>query len=96
MRELLLEQGVPDERLLLEDRAADTRENFRNTAALLDPAQPIILITSDYHMDRALRIAADAGFAGCLRLPAPSDPLAFGSNVLSEVVLDLNDLTKGR
>jgi len=29
-----------------------------------------------------------------MRLPAPSSFLAYGANMLSEVVLDLNDFTK--
>ncbi len=94
MRELLLARGVPDERMLLEDQASDTRENFRNTAQLLDPAAPVVLISSSYHMNRAVRLAEQAGFTRCLRLPAPSEPLTYGPNVLSEVILELNDLTK--
>ena len=52
------------------------------------------MISSDYHMDRAVRNAAENGFSQVMRLPAPSRFLAYGANMLSEVVLDLNDLTK--
>ena len=45
-------------------------------------------------MDRAVRIASECGFSHVMRLPAPSGLLAYGANMLSEVVLDLNDLTK--
>jgi hypothetical protein len=45
-------------------------------------------------MDRAVRIASREGFTQIMRLPAPSGFLAYGANMLSEVVLDLNDLTK--
>jgi len=41
-----------------------------------------------------VRIASKNGFPQIMRLPAPSDFLAFGANMLSEVVLNLNDLTK--
>ena len=96
MRELLAEGGVPDGRMLLEDRAETTKENFRNTAQLIDPAKPVVLISSDYHMDRAVRTAENAGFAKVLRLPAPSSRYQFGANVLYEVVLELNELTLKR
>ncbi len=45
-------------------------------------------------MDRAVRNASESGFSHVMRLPAPSGFLAYGANMLSEVVLDLNDLTK--
>ena len=96
MFDTLLERGIPADKMLLEDEAADTRENFRKTAEFLDPGQPVVLISSNYHMDRAVRIAGEAGFTKCLRLPASSGLFTYGANVLSEVVLDINDLTKGR
>ena len=52
------------------------------------------MISSNYHMDRAFWIASENGFTHVMRLPAPSEFKAFGANMLSEVVLDLNDLTK--
>ena len=54
------------------------------------------MISSDYHMDRAVRNAGEEGFSQVMRLPAPSGILAFGANMLSEVVLNVNDLTKGK
>ena len=46
-------------------------------------------------MDRAVRNAKEAGFRQVMRLPAPSNLLAYGANMVSEVILNLNDLTKG-
>lgn len=94
MRELLVAQGVPEDRLLLEDQAATTKDNFRNTARMLDPGLPVVLISSDYHMDRAAATARSAGFTRVLRLPAPSEFLDYGANMLWEVILDLNELLK--
>ena len=54
---------------------------------------PVVLISSNYHMDRAAQTAKSAGFSNGLRLPAPSSFLSFGANVMSEVVLELNELT---
>lgn len=93
MRELLAERGVPEEKMLLEDKAETTIENFENTARMLDPASPVALISSDYHMDRSVRTAKDAGFTDVLRFPAPSDPRAYGTNLMLEVVMEINELT---
>lgn len=94
MRDILTQQGVPEDSLILEDQAQTTKENFRNIAGMITADEPVVMISSNYHMDRAVRNAAESGFARVMRLPAPSGFLAYGANMLSEVVLDLNDLTK--
>ena len=93
MHDILAEQGVPEDRMILEGRAETTVENFRNISSLVSADKPFVMISSDYHMDRAVRNAAEQGFTGVMRLPAPSGFFAYGANMLSEVVLDVNDLT---
>ena len=92
MKDLLTERGIPEEKMILEDRAASTRDNFVNTAQIIDPADPLVFISSDYHMDRAVRMAKEAGFTNIMRLPAPSDPLRYGANVMWEVILEINEI----
>lgn len=94
MRELLLERGVPEDRLILEDQSQITKENFAHIAGMISPEEPVVIISSDYHMDRAVRNAAEAGFSRVMRLPAPSGLHAWGANMLSEVILDVNDLVR--
>lgn len=93
MREILLERGVPEKSMTLEDQAKTTYENFRNIRKLVDPGEPVVLISSDYHMDRAVKTAKNAGFTDILRQPAPSSFLQFGANVMVEIVMEVNDLT---
>lgn len=94
MRDILTERGVPEDRLILEDQAQTTKENFGNIAGIVSAGKPVVMISSDYHMDRAVRNASESGFTQVMRLPAPSGFLAYGANMLSEVVLDLNDLVR--
>ena len=64
MRELLLADGVPDADLYVDSASVDTRQNMDNAKAILDQlglSRPLI-VTSDYHLPRAMDIAADAGF----------------------------------
>ncbi len=89
MRDLLLEMGVSGKSLILEDKSASTVENFRNCLEMVDPEEPVVLVSSNYHMDRAVKTAYRAGFKNVLRLPAPSDPLTFGSSVMWEVMSEL-------
>ncbi len=91
-RDILIEQGVPEDRLILEDQAKSTKENFRNIAGIISVKEPVVMISSNYHMDRAARTASKIGFSHVMRLPAPSGFGAFGSNMLMEVLADLGDL----
>ena len=95
MRDILAERGINEDRMRLEDQAEITKDNFRNTARLVNPEDPIVLISSNYHMDRAVRTARSAGFAQVLRRPAPSSLISFGANVMWEVMLELNELFFG-
>ena len=92
MRELLIERGVAADRMVLEDKAATTIDNFKNTAQIASTTSPIVLITSDYHMDRASRTAEDAGFSYVMKRPAPSSKVEYVANVMWEVVQELNRL----
>ena len=94
MGDLLTARGVPPEALIKEDRAADTIENFRNTARLTDPEKPVTLITSGYHMLRASAIARDAGFTDVRRLSAKCDPVFLPANIAWEIVCEIDRLTQ--
>ena len=93
MLDLLIERGIAEERMILEDQSDTTKANFKNIAQLIDPDAPVVLITSNYHMDRAVQIAKSAGFSNIQRLPAPASIITFGSNVMLEIMMDLNELT---
>lgn len=89
MKQLLKEKGVHDVNMMIEDHSSYTVENFRNTAAMINPHEPVVIVSSNYHMDRAVRMAEVAGFTDIMRLPAPSDALYFGANVMWEVTADI-------
>ena len=94
MREILAAKGIPDASMILEDEAASTKENFQNVVKMTDPSKPIVIISSNYHMERAVMYAKKAGFTNIKRLPAPSPFFEYGADMLSEVVLTINELTK--
>jgi uncharacterized SAM-binding protein YcdF (DUF218 family) len=64
-RQLLLGLGVPPERLISEDRARNTAENavFSKELAAPKPGERWLLVTSAYHMPRAIGVFRRAGFA---------------------------------
>ncbi len=95
MKQLLEQQGIEEERIVVEDKAADTRENFVNAAKLTDPLKPTVIVTSSYHMGRAVSIALDAGFASVTRLPSPAEPAPYCTNLLWEIVAQANRIIFG-
>ena len=64
-RRLLVAMGVDSERITLETHSRNTDENARFTAALVHPesGQTWLVVTSAYHMPRAMGLFRKAGFA---------------------------------
>ena len=63
MRAWLTERGVPEENIVLEADSYNTEQNLENAHALMQARgwESAIVVTSDYHLERALWIARDAG-----------------------------------
>lgn len=77
MKRVLVEMGIPEEHVISDPLAQDTKQNVRNGWAILQEkscTKPLI-VTSDYHLPRAMAIARDNGL----------DPLGAGSPCRSEL-----------
>ena len=63
MRGWLAAQGVPEANIVLEDASFNTEQNLENAKALMDERgwKSAVVVTSDYHLQRALWLARDAG-----------------------------------
>lgn len=71
MRRILMAEGVPAEAIVIENASKSTRENALYTAQMLagEPGSKLLL-TSDYHMFRALRCFRKVGMS-ITPLPIP-------------------------
>lgn len=64
MRAWLIGHGVPETDVLAETASGNTMENIRNALALLPQApERVLIVTSDYHLPRAMAIARDCGLS---------------------------------
>jgi uncharacterized SAM-binding protein YcdF (DUF218 family) len=64
MRRYLVEHGIPDEHIILEDRSATTAENLAFSKAIIDGRRGqkrTALVSSSYHVYRCLRLAKEVG-----------------------------------
>ena len=77
MYDYLTAHGVEPGRLILEDQASNTAENFALSKPLLyeagvDPAEGrVAVVTNDFHIARAELIAAREGYGDVVGIPAP-------------------------
>ena len=64
MRDVLLGKGIPEDAILMDDTSFNTRQNLLHASELLEGrnAGTVLIVTSDYHLPRALRLAEDQGF----------------------------------
>ena len=75
MRDWLVERGIAPDRILMEDKATSTVENLRNTLALLgETPERVTILSSEFHLYRAGRMAQDLGIEASL-VPAGTDNL---------------------
>lgn len=65
MKEYLMAKGVPEEQILVDDTSFNTRQNLRNATRLLKSAgaKQVMIVTSDYHLPRAMALAQDMGLS---------------------------------
>ncbi len=62
MRDWLISQGVPETDVIAECESTNTRQNLLYAKALLpEGVTCVTVVTSDFHLPRALAIARDAG-----------------------------------
>lgn len=78
MGDYLRAKGLEPARIVQEERSTSTEENLVFSKALLQRADaqaatdPIVVVTSDFHVMRAVRIAGHAGFAKVTAAGAPT------------------------
>lgn len=77
MYDYLTERGVEPERLILEEAASNTAENFEFSAPLLEAAgvdigtDTVAVVTNDFHIARARLIAAKKGYGATYGVGTP-------------------------
>ncbi len=76
MARYLTGKGIPEEDILKDPDSFNTNQNLRNAASLLQQmpeVRKVLIVTSDYHVPRAMALAEDLGFDAC-GLGSPCKP----------------------
>lgn len=84
----LTARGVAPDRLYREAQSSNTRENLTNSMALIRQADlqgPVAIVSNNFHIYRALRMAGDLGFSA-EGLAARSQPASLPFSVFREAM----------
>lgn len=84
MRDWLIARGVPADQVIAETASRNTQENLINAIPHL-PGAAVTVITSDYHLPRALAIARDLGLTAD-GIGSPCKPEYWAKNHFREVL----------
>ena len=88
MAQYLREHGVPDSDIILEDKSTTTLENLENCKAIIESREGrkyTVLVTSNYHVYRALRYCRKIGF-DCTGVGSHVAPYYWPSAVIREFI----------
>ena len=96
MRQYLVDAGISDERILTEDRSTNTAENLAFSGRLLDVSgDRVVIVTNNFHMFRALKIAEKQGYKNTEGLAASAVAGLVPNNLLREFLGVVKDFVMG-
>jgi uncharacterized SAM-binding protein YcdF (DUF218 family) len=96
MKDYLIKKGIAGERILVEDRSENTAQNLKYSAALIEDSKACIgIVTSNFHVFRAVHIAKAAGLSNSVGIPAPSSEVLFLNYTVREAAGVIKDLLFG-
>lgn len=76
MKQLLLENGLEENRIRMEEKSVNTEQNIRFSKELMEKENPTVVIaTSNFHLYRGMEIAKKQGFQKVSGCPAKPDPI---------------------
>lgn len=85
MAEYLVEKGVSQEQILIENTSTSTAENLKFSSQFIDEENASVgIITNNFHVFRATQIARKAGYKEVYGIAARSYPLLQAQNMLRE------------
>lgn len=94
----MLKSGISEDRIFLEDKSTNTRQNVFNAKEIADEnklGDRVVIVTQSFHLFRAVKLAESAGFTA-YGLPAKTDPFLFpgfyGRELLSLTKWKLEEL----
>lgn len=96
MRQYLVDAGINDERILVEDASTNTFQNLVFSGRLLDlENDQVAIVTNNFHVFRAVRIAEKQGYRDVEGMAASSAAGMAPNNLLREFFGVVKDFLEG-
>ena len=94
MRNYLLKKNLPSDKLITEEKSQNTKENLANSYQITGDAE-VVIVSNNFHLWRAKKIAEKAGYSHVEGLSADSNPYFLVNNILREVLAIIKDAVVG-
>ena len=96
MKKYLMNAGIAEERIMTEEQSFNTEENLRYSSRFLKKEEDsVVLVTNNFHMYRALKIAEKQGYSQMEGLAASSVAGFLPNNLLREFLSVLKNFAVG-
>lgn len=96
MKRYLTENGISEGRLILEEQSTDTRENLKFSDEMTGCKEKKTgILSNDFHVYRAVRLAKKLGYVSPMGIAAPSDPFMEPHYVVREIFALVKEQLKG-
>lgn len=84
MKDYLMISGIPEDAIIYENKAESTQENMEFSAKLIDENADSVIVTSEFHVRRALKIAENCGYSNVSAAPAHTQIFLLPNYILRE------------
>lgn len=96
MRKYLVEKGIDESRIIMEPDSMNTIQNIRNSKAIIDNDNAKVgIVTSKFHVYRAVKIAEKQGFKNVSGISAYVVASYMPSNMFREFFGVVKDTLQG-
>ena len=96
MYEYLVEKGIEKDRIIKEDKSVNTTQNLAFSAEYLDRERDsVAVVTNNFHVFRAVKIAEKAGYQNVCGIAAKGEPFLQINNMMREFFGVMKDFLFG-
>ena len=96
MKEYLVERGIESSKIMMENRSSNTNENMKFSLVFIkDKNASVGIVTSNFHIYRALKLAKAQGLTNVSGIASPCDSILFLNYMVRESVGIIKDAVVG-
>lgn len=95
MHNYLKKKGIPEEQLLMETKSVNTNQNISYSKQLIPDGKSVGIISNNFHIFRAVRLAKKAGMTDAVGIAAKGDIPTAPNNFVREFFGVMKDFLTG-